>query len=88
MRPAGQDPGIRQEAGIECSTAPIAQESQRFLDNVIAGLGQSRFNRKARPAWRVPDWWYVVGGVCPLGFSLIGNRVCRTDDTEARERGS
>jgi len=26
---------------MECSTAPIAQKSQFFLDNVIAGLGQS-----------------------------------------------
>jgi hypothetical protein len=41
IEPAGQDPEARQSPGIECSTAPIAQKSQFFLDNVIAGLGQS-----------------------------------------------
>jgi hypothetical protein len=39
--PAGQDPEARLSPGIECSTAPIAQKSQFFLDNVIAGLSQS-----------------------------------------------
>jgi hypothetical protein len=41
IEPAGQDPEARLSPGIECSTAPIAQKSQFFLDNVIAGLSQS-----------------------------------------------
>jgi hypothetical protein len=39
IKPAGQDPEARLSPGIESSTAPIAQKSQFFLDNVIAGFG-------------------------------------------------
>jgi len=41
IKPAGQDPETRLSLGIECSTAPMAQKSQFFLDNLIAGLDQS-----------------------------------------------
>jgi hypothetical protein len=41
MEPAGQDPRARQEPGTEQSTALFAGNCQSFLDNLIAGLGQS-----------------------------------------------
>jgi hypothetical protein len=41
-KPAGQDPKTRLGARNGVSTALFAREGQSFLDNLIAGLGQSR----------------------------------------------
>lgn len=31
------------------------------------------------PTWRVPSWWYFVGGLCLVGLSSIGNGVGRAE---------
>jgi hypothetical protein len=41
MEPAGQDPRARLEPGTEQSTALFTGNCQSFLDNLIAGFGQS-----------------------------------------------
>jgi len=41
IKPAGQDRGTRLSTGTGHTTALFVQQSQSFLDNVIAGLGQS-----------------------------------------------
>jgi hypothetical protein len=38
---AGQDLGAPSAPGIDDTTAPIAAECQSFLDNVVAGFGQT-----------------------------------------------
>src|ERR1700716_3336026 len=41
-KPAGQDPRALMRPGLHDSTAPIADECQSFLDNVVAQFGRQR----------------------------------------------
>jgi hypothetical protein len=41
-RPAGQDSWALMRPGLDDSTAPIADECQSFLDNVVAQFGRRR----------------------------------------------
>ena len=41
-KPAGQDSWALMRSGPDDSTAPIADECQSFLDNVVAQLGRRR----------------------------------------------
>jgi hypothetical protein len=63
-KPAGQDSRALMTPGLDDSTAPIADECQSFLDNVVAQFGRRRAWNDRPGAVRANEVLEVVRSAC------------------------